>query len=174
MGLNYIDLNKEVRELMITELNWDIETENVYISNRLTEKGKSEYTLLLNKAFSIGNDETLAKEFIHYLKTTEERKTQKGISQVKVPSNAAQVLAEGEYNRYYIRGLCLKAITESISVLEVYRAKQSQNPRSDSEAKIGSIVNPQQLLQDLRKNPGIDTALGLPNGPNSGLSVRLP
>jgi hypothetical protein len=30
------------------------------------------------------------------------------------------------------------------------------------------------LLDDLRTNVGVDTALGLPAGPNSGLSAMIP
>lgn len=46
--------------------------------------------------------------------------------------------------------------------------------RSASEAMIGSHIDPHALLEDLRTHQGIDTALGLPPGPNSGLSVKLP
>ena len=64
--------------------------------------------------------------------------------------------------------------TEEGSVtIEVYRAKEVTNPRSESERKIGTIVDPKKLLDDLRANPGVDTALGLPSGPNSGLSVKI-
>jgi hypothetical protein len=38
---------------------------------------------------------------------------------------------------------------------------------------IGRRLNAQALLGDLRKHVGVDTALGLPPGPNSGLSGRL-
>ena len=48
------------------------------------------------------------------------------------------------------------------------------NPRPESEAKIGKTIAPQSLLDDLRKNIGVEPALGLPPGPNSGLSVKLP
>lgn len=34
-------------------------------------------------------------------------------------------------------------------------------------------VDPVTLLTDLRLNKGIDTALGLPNGPNAGVTLRL-
>lgn len=82
------------------------------------------------------------------------------------------MLAEGEFNRYYIRALCLRAIEEG-KKLKVYRAKEVGNPRSESAVKIGQEVDSQLLLADLRKNIGIDTCFGLPAGPNSGLSVRL-
>jgi hypothetical protein len=58
--------------------------------------------------------------------------------------------------------------------LLVYRAKAVMVPRADSQAMIGIMIDAKALLADLRIHQGVDTALGLPNGPNSGLSVRLP
>jgi hypothetical protein len=55
----------------------------------------------------------------------------------------------------------------------VYRAKEVVNPRAESVALIGKSLPAKQLLDDLRTNIGTDTALGLPPGPNSGLSVKL-
>ena len=89
-------------------------------------------------------------------------------------SNAHEMLAEGEFNRFYIRALCLRAIEDGMAQVIVYRAKAVQNARSESERKIGQGVPVEALLRDLRTHPGVDTALGLPPGPNSGLSVRLP
>ena len=57
--------------------------------------------------------------------------------------------------------------------VRVYRAKHVDNPRPESEAKIGVLVDAQKLLNDLRTNPGVEPALGIPPGPNSGLSVQL-
>jgi hypothetical protein len=56
----------------------------------------------------------------------------------------------------------------------VYRAKAVEHARSESQQKIGSCVAAEPLLRDLRTHVGVDTALGLPPGPNSGLSVHLP
>ena len=92
----------------------------------------------------------------------------------EVPYTAPETLAEGEFNRFYARGLCRRAIEEGTSQLIVYRAKQVMNARSASQAKIGTKISAKELLQDLRTHPGVDTALGLPQGPNSGLSVKLP
>jgi hypothetical protein len=88
--------------------------------------------------------------------------------------NAHEMLAEGEFNRFYIRGLCVRALADGIDEVVVYRAKAVQNARSESEGKIGQRVSADALLVDLRLHKGVDTALGLPPGPNSGLSVHLP
>jgi len=89
-------------------------------------------------------------------------------------SNAHTMLAEGQFNTFYIRGLCVRAKADGISEVVVYRAKDVQNPRPESVQKIGQRVSVDALLADLRQNKGIDSALGLPPGPNSGLSVHLP
>jgi hypothetical protein len=64
-------------------------------------------------------------------------------------------------------------MSEGKTQVRVYRAKHVDNPRPESEAKIGVLVDSQKLLNDLRTNPGVEPALGIPPGPNSGLSVQL-
>lgn len=135
-----------------------------------------EYPDLLRKAFSNGNEQTLSQELkVRGLINEMEirRKPKGGFTEIKVPVNAHQVLAEGEFNRFYIRALCRLSIEETAGTLEVYRAKEVNHPRLESEEKIGTVVAADALLNDLRKNPGVELALGLPTGPNSGLSVRL-
>jgi hypothetical protein len=59
--------------------------------------------------------------------------------------------------------------------LIVYRAKPVRNPRPESEAMIESTLAADDLLTDLRSHTGDEMpTLGVPSGPNSGLSVRLP
>ncbi|WP_198529698.1 hypothetical protein [Achromobacter sp. DH1f] len=108
------------------------------------------------------------------LKTQEERKKPSGgIAIVRVPINAHITLSESEFNRMYVRGICLTAIADNLPYVVVYRARDSENPRQESAALIGKKINPVVLLNDIRSSVGIDTALGVPPGPNSGLSVRI-
>ncbi len=91
----------------------------------------------------------------------------------KVASNAAEMLAEGELNRFFIRGLCICMTAADVNAeVEIYRAKEVEKPRSESQMRIGKRVRASALLNDLRQNIAVDTALGVPAGPNSGLSVR--
>ncbi|MDR0571966.1 MAG: hypothetical protein LBG48_03910 [Rickettsiales bacterium] len=108
------------------------------------------------------------------LKSTETQNFKGRVIEKKVPSNASMTLAEGEFNRYYIRAVCLYALRNKIKNVIVYRAKMSDNPGPNSEAKIGKTIDSNILLNDLRKNIGVDSALSVPTGVNSGLSVRLP
>ena len=64
---------------------------------------------------------------------------------------------------------------DGISELVIYRAKPVSNPRPESEARVETSLSPEELLDDLRSHPGDEPpTLGVPSGPNSGLSVRLP
>jgi hypothetical protein len=174
MCFNFENLDKDVRELMVEELELDVNKSRLYLSLRLNHYGQSEYPELLKKAMEDGDIETLANSLIteNYWNMEEPRRTKKGIISCKVPRNAYQVLAEGEFNRFYIRALCRKAILENLD-LEIYRAKHVRNHRSESEMIIGNSMDPKLLLEDLRINIGIDSILGVPPGPNSGLSIRI-
>ncbi len=170
------NLDAKTREFMLQELKQDIAENDVYLSNRLTELGLKKYSDVLAKAIGSGDVASLTKDLKRkgYLKTEEERKGKGGdVIKAKVPSNAATILAEGEFNRYYIRGVCLRAIDEGVKDLEVYRAKFVNDPRPQSQRVVGMKVDPKTVLDLLRKNKTVDSILGLSPGPNSGLSVRL-
>lgn len=174
MAFYFENLDEKTRKYMLEELEYDNQNHNLYISTRLNNYGINLYPKTLAKAASSGNEVTFASDINQgYLNLTEQRKSRKGgYTTAKVPSNAHELLAEGEFNRLYVRALCRRAIDENL-ILEVYRAKPVNNPRSESQAKIGQLVDPNTLLHDLRTNIGIDTALGIPAGPNSGLSVKI-
>jgi hypothetical protein len=176
MSLNLVNLDDITRKNMLEEIDEDINKGTLYSSNRLSTTGKADYPELLKQAVSQYDDSWLANQLRvgGRMNTTETRKTKSGVTTAKVPVTAPDTLAEGEFNRFYIRGLCLRAINEGVSNLIIYRAKAVSNPRPDSDAKIGTQIHAESLLEDLRNNPGVDTALGLPPGPNSGLSVKLP
>ncbi|MBB5065068.1 hypothetical protein [Granulicella mallensis] len=176
MALNLHHLDEMTRQHMIAEIERDVQEGCLYISPRLTEECAKEYAQLLKNAAVDGHDGTLAAELVKTgrLKSHEPRKTKNGTSMVKVPITTPETLSEGEFNRFYMRGLCARAKAEGTNRLVVYRAKHVSNPRPESEVMIGTDIEVEQLLTDLRAHIGTDTALGLPPGPNSGLSIRLP
>ncbi|HWE04993.1 MAG TPA: hypothetical protein VG326_21475 [Tepidisphaeraceae bacterium] len=164
-----------VRSLMLSEAQRDSITVTEYYGRRLTPKGHADWSVIFRKAIESGNAETLAADLNSggRLKLKEERRTKNGVIQASVPSNAADLLAQGETNRYYIRGVCLHAIQTGLTHVEVYRGRHSDNPRPESEAAIGRMFDAQALLDDIRAHPGAETNLGIPLV-NSGLTVRLP
>ncbi len=177
MALQLANLDQPTRRYMLDELDRDLSEGRLYLSPRLTSDGHQVWPALVREAIRGGSDSSLAARLRseELMNATEERRAPKGgITVARVPENAPDTLAEGEFNRFYVRGLCRRAIDAGVTELEIYRAKEVVRPRPESEVKIGGRVDPQQLLQDLRTSQGVEPALGLPPGPNSGLSVRLP
>lgn len=177
MGLQYRDLDQRTRSLMLSEIQHDLEHDTLYLSDNLNPRGRADYPGLLQDAARDGNDDSLASALRSRLNPTEKPRRLKSGGYSKPPKmrrNAHEMLAEGEFNRFYIRALCLRAIEDGIPSVVMYRAKAVRTPRPNSEAKIGQSLPVEALLEDLRTNTGVDTALGLPAGPNSGLSVQLP
>ena len=177
MGLDYKNLDERTRQLMLTEIERDIALDSLYVSENLSAQGQIDYPDLIRNAAKGGNDVTLAADISTRLNSHEKPRRLNSGKLSKPPvmrSNAHEMLAEGEFNRFYIRACCLCAIEDGISEVVVYRAKTVQSARAASEQMISQMILAEQLLNDLRNNPGVDTALGLPPGPNSGLSVHLP
>lgn len=177
MSMHLRDLDSPgIRALMLDEVENDARNDALYLSPRLSEVGRAVYPEALREAIASGSDETLADSLRRegIIRDEERRETKRGPVMARIPVTAAATLAEGEMNRFYIRGVCRKAIADGIPQVVVYRAKEVEQPRVDSEAKLGVQVPAADLLADLRRNIGVDTAFGLPPGPNSGLSVRLP
>jgi hypothetical protein len=172
--LNLVDLDERVRRYMVEEAESDMSDGTLYLSPRLSEVGQSLYYEILEEALLNGDDVTFATDLRKRGCIAEvEISHRKGVAYRKnVPKNAPEILAEGEFNRFYLRAICRVAMEESCSV-EAYRARASSVPRPESEQLIGREFRPHDLLQDLRQNPGVDTALGLPPGPFSGVSGRL-
>lgn len=173
------NLDDVTRSAMLAEVEHDIAADALYLSPRLSPQGVNDYPDLLRDAIQIGNAETLATALSSNgrLLDHETARHPKGGPDIvkKVPVTAAQTMAEGEFNRYYARGVCVRALAENgpKATVTIYRARESLNPRSESVALIGTTPSAAALLEDLRTNIGMDTALHLPPGPNSGLSVHL-
>lgn len=177
MSLYFVNLDDRTRQLMLEEVDYDIAHNQLHISPFLSGQGQRDYVNLLKEAIQSGSDETLAehlREHRRIHKTITRRKPKGGYSIAASPVNAAELVAESEFNRFYIRALARRAIEDGITDLVVYRAKPVQNPRPESEALVEATLPPQDLLTDLRAHPDEPPALGVPSGPNSGLSVRLP
>jgi hypothetical protein len=161
----------------VKEIENDDKTAKLFICTRLNMNGQQEYPRLLKMAAEKYDDSWLAFQLRNkgtYFNTSETKILETGPVSVKIPLNAPDILAEREFNRFYLRGLCVRAIQGSIPKLIIYRAKPVSNPVPGSELKIGSAVSPQALLDDLRRNIGIDTFLGLSSESCSGLSAKLP
>ncbi len=178
MSLFLPDLDERTRALMLEEVDDDKAGNRLHISPYLSGQGQHDYENLLREAIESGDETTLAARLAEQrriARTAHRRQPEGGYTIVTVPHNAAETIAESEFNRYYIRALCRRALEDGIEELIVYRAKPAREPRPQSEELVETSVDPQALLDDLRANTGdAPPQLGIPGGPNSGISVRLP
>jgi hypothetical protein len=174
VGLKFEDL-EVARKFMLEEIEMDVQSEKIYLSSYLTQSGQGNWAGLLLAAAQTGSDETLAVSVRGMFSTKiQKRKHKGGFIWAAVPHNANEVLAESEFNRYFCRGLARHATDAGIPRLEVYRAKQVAQPRPESQQKIGLLVDPGVILIDLRSSQGVEPALGIPLGPGSGITLRIP
>jgi hypothetical protein len=177
MYFRFESLDESTRRYMAQELARDLVMDTVYLSPRLSQEGRAAYPALLEEVLRWHDPEWLADalRFSGYLAVFEERRSGDDEPiQTRVPTTAAEMLATDEFNRYYMRGVCLRALAEGVGMVEVYRGRESLEPRPASQAMIGSQLSATALLEDLRSWPDQTPVLGLPTGYNSGLSVRLP
>jgi hypothetical protein len=178
MSLYLIDLDERTRELMVAELDYDEERNQLHISPYLSNQGVHDYPRLLRQALAEGAPETLAAalgEQRRIARTGHRRKVSGGYTIVTVPENAAEMLANDAYNRYYIRAVARRALEMGFDEVVVYRARPVAEPRQESEELVETTVDAAALLEDLRQHTGPERpSLGIPAGPNSGLSVHLP
>lgn len=175
MGINYQNLDDITRKYMTEEMALG----DHYISPRLTSQGQAAWPGLMQQAAKLHDDDWLAQQLLGlgYLRGDESYTRNGKIYSRRInQANASQQLGEGEFNRYYVRGLCVRAKAEGKTSLLVYRGKEVSHPRPESEAKIGSSVSVDLMLPILRQNDfvAIEEALGVPGGPNSGLTCKLP
>jgi len=174
MPSHFADLDEQTRRLMLSEIESDLAAEALYVSKRFSESGSAAYPEALREAVAHGDEGTLASSLAsgEYFIDREWVNRKPNGYWKDVPRDCAQTFAEGEFNRFYMRAVCLKAADVEPTVLEIYRAKAVMNPRPESEVLVGMCIEPNELLADLRANKGFETIIGLAV-PNSGLSVRL-
>ena len=170
---HFNQLDTRTRIFMKAEFERDSEKGIYYKSPRLTDEGFQQFPILLERSISSANDISLSTDLKPFIKEYETRII-KGIHHnVKVPHNAPLVLGQGQFNFYYMRGICARAISEGLDEVEIYRARQSYNSRRTSQWLIGKRINAAEFLNEMRvtKDPGSTSLqIGLPN---SGLSVRF-
>jgi hypothetical protein len=173
----FAHLTQKTRGLMLAEFVDDLDSGILYLSDRLSPAGRDAYPHLLRQAIEAHDLSWLIAQLSRpgmFNATFRRRKPTGGTATVTMPADAPATLSEGEYNRFYCRALCLRAIEECGDRITLVRGKAVHDPRPDSEVRIGTTLTASAVLADLRSNIGLDTIFGVPAGPNSGLSLSLP
>lgn len=172
---NFLNLDNDVRQAMLAAIAEAERTGNIYYSARFNDAGRREWLSLFKEAASTYNEHWLAYqlEAKKLMKDFEMAQTPSGGYTTKhVPHTAAETMAEGQFNRFYILGLCLYARAKGIQTLTIYRGKTVANSRGESENLIGTSLPISELENQLKETSNsFKSALCKPN---SGLSVKLP
>lgn len=174
MTFEFRQLDADTRRLMVEEIDRAQQSGNIYFSKRFSDAGDARWVPLLGESASNHNEHWLAYqiEAQGLMKEYEEAKKKLGGYTTKhVPHTAAETLAEGQFNRFYVLAIARRALEHGQQTVTVYRAKERDDPRPESEALIGSQLSAQELTQELRS---VESSLKHPLlRPNSGLSVRI-
>jgi hypothetical protein len=171
---NFVDLNEETRPFILDAIDQAEKTGNIYYSSRFTDKGREEWLPLLKEAASKHNEHWLAYklEENQLMKGFENAIRPSGGYSIKhVPLTASETFAEGQFNRFYILGLCKYAKHKGIANLLVYRAKESKVERLESNL----LLNKQIPIDEI-ENQLLDIQSSFKSKlvqPNSGISVML-
>jgi hypothetical protein len=176
MGLLLENLDECTRRFMLEELDDDIARGRLYLSPRLSDIGQADFVGLLRAAIRGGTDVSLAAELRadgRMRSTSPWKKGTGGAATNELPATAPDTLAEGEFHRFYARGLCRRALREKITTLQVYRARADTHERSRYDGMIGVRIVAESLLEDLQTRRDVAPPRGLPQCPDSGLSVRI-
>jgi hypothetical protein len=174
MPLQYENLDPTTRRFALAELDNDLSSGAFHVSERLRPEAVAEYQRLLRDAIRYYEDRWLEDNASDLLIESESRRTRSGgTTTARLPQMAARLLAEGDFNRYYMRGVALRAIEEGRQVVEVYRARLSLEPRPESAGVEGTRIPATEVLEHLRGPLSPNTPVAPLGRTNSGLSVRL-
>jgi hypothetical protein len=174
MPLHYENLDPTTRRHAFAELEQDIANGVFHASERLRPTAFADYQRFLRDAIRYYDDLWLEDRVDDLLIDFEPRRTRSGgTTTARVPEMAGRLLAEHDFNNYYMRGVALRAVEEGREVVEVYRARLSLEPRRASAELEGRRLAAPEVLQMLRSQPGDEVSTPILGRYNSGLSVRL-
>jgi hypothetical protein len=169
------NLDDATRSSMLKAIEEGERTDNIYYSTRFNQDGNDQWLTLLKQAAQQFNEHWLAYqlEFNGLMKDFESAiKPSGGYTEKHVPHTAAETMAEGQFNRFYILGLCKRARAGGITHLEIYRAKKRFDPRPESQALIGTLSSIDEIESQLKVTKASFKSQLVK--PNSGLCVKLP
>lgn len=174
MALNLRDLDDCTRHFMLDELEADVARRRLYLSPYLTGAGRADYEQTLRAALRDGTEESLATELRRPGHMDLPPGWKQGALGRDLPATAADALAEAEFHRFYVRGLCRRALAEGVRTLVIYRAKDGVPARVNADGMVGVQIDAASLLEDLQATTGQMPPRVLHGCPNPGMSVRLP
>jgi hypothetical protein len=176
VSLDLAHLDSHTRQFMLEEFEADLADGSLYCSPHLNEAGLANYPDLLRDAVLTGTEASLA-EALYTGDTVRQpirRQHLKELGPGEALADVTTNLAEREFHRFYIRGLCRRALDQGVSTLVIYRARPPDPGRAPSNTMVGVRIVVSSLLEDLRGTFRSLPPHGLPQCRDPGLSVRFP
>lgn len=165
MGIRFENLNEITRRYMIEEIDHSIGRDELYRYEEFTDDGWKKYPELLRKAAQEGDDDFLGVTLYH-----------NNCFRLDAHRESYTKFAELEFNKFYIRAMCRRAIDEG-KKLQVYRAKEEEESHPELQGNIGKVIELEGLLIELReqeeRGTPLERVIGVDLEPDSGISVRL-
>ena len=176
MPLDLPHLDERTRQFMLTELDADVAAESLYRSPQLSETGLGHHQRLLRVAIQNGTEESFAEALgaVGAVRPPSRWQHPKEVGLREAHADATFRIAEREFHRFYIRGLCCRALEQGIDFLVIYRARPADPGRAPANSMIGLRIFVRSLLEDVRDAFRPLSPHGLPRCRDPGLSVRLP
>jgi hypothetical protein len=170
VALRYDSLDADVRKQMIAELTQDIDNARVYLSDQLNDEGRNAWPNLLWEAAESHNDNWLSAQIRrhNYVEAGEARGGGKG----KPAADPATMLAQSEFNRLYVRGVCADALAKGKSDVDVYLGQANADISANAQAKVGKRLPARKLLNAARNATDAETPFGLPSDEFCFLTVK--
>jgi hypothetical protein len=175
MSLDLPHLDARTRHFMLAELEADVADGSLYCSPQLSDTGVQDYLELLRAALASGTEDSFAEALAQHEAVRPPNRWQhaREVGPGEALADATFRLAEREFHRFYIRGLCCRALEQGIDLLVIYRARPADRGRAPADSMIGLRIDVGSLLEDLRGAFRSLPPHGLPQCRDPGLSVRF-
>lgn len=141
---------------------------NLYYKDSRFNLSKEDYIKLLLNSIDKWDINSFTNDLLKHVKSTDDRG-------YKVPSDAHMVLGYWEFNRYYISSVLRQAMEKKLSV-KVYRFREVDVPRVESENMIWNIINWEELNSILNNLLSSEERIRFSSEfckPNSWITVML-
>lgn len=169
--LNFSKLDTRTRALMCEEIDLALESDNIYRSKNFNDIGQKNWILLLRESAEHYDEHWLGfqLEMSGAMKHLKPKKKPWHYTSEYVPDARVEILATGQFNRFYMAAICRRALDDGETSVTIYRAKHKREPREESHLLEGTSRDANVLLQELRNK---DLCLKCEvSRINSGLSV---
>lgn len=167
------DLDPRTRRLMLAELARDLEGRGARLhSALLSARGRADWPELLREALGERDAAWLEEELLRHgrLSGVEPRAGEQGGSSLVRATHPAAAAIAREFERYYARAVCRRALDAGHGVVEVYPTTTART--APGQVPTGRLMNARLVLTELRWHP---SDVRPPSGvPGPGIGVRLP